>query len=113
MTRTGRFWRDAGPIAPSRRQRPDTPINAAEARNERHGGVAVQRRQMGPEAAVFQTRARYVPKAIDFGAIDCPVERLAAKEYIYAWMNERLPDRLRRLPPLSVPSELNRFYFGS
>jgi len=56
--------------------------------------------------AVFQTRARYVPKAIDFGVIDCPVERLAAKEFIYAWMNERLPDRLRRLPPLSVPSEL-------
>lgn len=35
------------------------------------------------------------------------MERLAAKEYIYAWLNERLPDRVRRLPPLSVPSELN------
>lgn len=57
--------------------------------------------------AIFQIRARYVPKAIDFGVIDCPVERLVAKEYIYAWLNERLPDRLRRLPPLSVPSELN------
>ena len=57
--------------------------------------------------AIFQTRARYVPKAIDFGAIACPVERLTAKEYIYAWLNERLPDRMRRLPPLSVPAALN------
>jgi hypothetical protein len=57
--------------------------------------------------AVFQTRARYVPKAIEFGLIDCPIERLTSKEYIYAWLNERLPDRMRRLPPLSVPSELN------
>lgn len=56
--------------------------------------------------AVFQSRARYVFEAIDFGGIACPVERLAAKEYIFAWLNERRPDRMRRLPPLSVPSEL-------
>jgi len=30
--------------------------------------------------------------SVDFRAISCPVERLTAKEYIFAWLNERIPD---------------------
>ena len=34
------------------------------------------------------------------------MERLTAKEYIYAWLNERLPDRSGRLRPLSARAAL-------
>lgn len=50
--------------------------------------------------------ARNAFKTIDFTDIACPVERLTAKEYIFAWLNERLPDRSGRLRPLSARAAL-------
>jgi hypothetical protein len=44
--------------------------------------------------------------SVDFRAISCPVERLTAKEYIFAWLNERIPDREPRLRPLSSNTAL-------
>jgi hypothetical protein len=48
---------------------------------------------------IFQTRARSFSRELDFTGIDCPVERLTAKEYIYASLNERLSDGRSRLRP--------------
>lgn len=48
---------------------------------------------------IFQTRARSFSRELDFTSIDCPVERLTAKEYIYASLNERLSDGRSRLRP--------------
>lgn len=58
------------------------------------------------DPAIFHITARNAFRTVDFGPIACPVERLAAKEYIYAWLNEPLPDRLGRLRPLSTRSAL-------
>ena len=59
---------------------------------------------LGP--AIFHVTARNAFRTIDFTDIACPVERLTAKEYIYAWLNERLPDRSGRLRPLSARAAL-------
>lgn len=56
--------------------------------------------------------ARNAFRTVDFTAIPCPAERLLAKEYIYAWMNERLADGGPRLRPASghnVLITLHRF----
>lgn len=45
-------------------------------------------------------------RSLDFGAIPCAAERLLAKEYIYAWMNERLADGELRLRPVSAYTAL-------
>mgnify|MGYP004449798449 CR=1 FL=1 len=58
------------------------------------------------DPAIFHITARNAFRTIDFGSIACPVERLTAKEYIYAWLNEALPDRSGRLRPLSTRSAL-------
>lgn len=58
------------------------------------------------DPAIFHMTARNAFRTIDFGGITCPVERLTAKEYIYAWLNERLPDRAARLRPLSTRAAL-------
>jgi hypothetical protein len=57
--------------------------------------------------AIFQTRARHAFSELDFAAIDRPVERLAAKEYIYASMNERLADASSRLRPVATRNALH------
>lgn len=59
---------------------------------------------LGP--AIFHVTARKAFGRVDFNGIVCPVERLTAKEYIYAWLNERLPDRATRLRPLSARAAL-------
>ena len=58
------------------------------------------------DPAIFHVTARNGFRTIDFTDIACPVERLTAKEYIYAWLNERLPDRSGRLRPLSARAAL-------
>ncbi|HLP68644.1 MAG TPA: hypothetical protein VK181_14105 [Rhizobium sp.] len=58
------------------------------------------------DPAIFQEMARHAFRTIDFTTIVCPVEKLTAKEYIYAWLNERLPDRSQRLRPLRARSAL-------
>lgn len=60
---------------------------------------------LGP--AVFSLTARRRACRVAFGGIDCPVERLTAKEYIFAWLNERLPDPAGRLPPLRAQGALS------
>ncbi|WP_027555248.1 hypothetical protein [Bradyrhizobium sp. Cp5.3] len=58
------------------------------------------------DPAIFHVTARNAFRRIDFTDISCLVERLTAKEYIYAWLNERLPDRSGRLRPLSARAAL-------
>lgn len=58
------------------------------------------------DPAIFHVTARNAFRTIDFTDIACPVERLTAKEYIFAWLNERLPDRAGRLRPLSARAAL-------
>jgi len=58
------------------------------------------------DPAIFHVTVRNAFRTIDFTDIACPVERLTAKEYIYAWLNERLPDRSGRLRPLSARAAL-------
>lgn len=58
------------------------------------------------DPAIFNRTAGNTVRMIDFSPIACPVERLTAKEYIYAWLNERLPDRADRLRPLSARAAL-------
>ncbi|MER8949502.1 hypothetical protein [Mesorhizobium sp. M0809] len=58
------------------------------------------------DPAIFHVTARNALRTIDFTDIACPVERLTAKEYIFAWLNERLPDRSGRLRPLSARAAL-------
>ena len=41
------------------------------------------------EPAIFHVTARNAFRTVDFTAIVCPVEKLMAKEYIYAWLDER------------------------
>lgn len=60
---------------------------------------------LGP--AIFSQTARRGACRVAFGGIDCPVERLTAKEYIFAWLNERLPDPAGRLPPLRAQAALS------
>jgi hypothetical protein len=60
---------------------------------------------LGP--AIFSLTARRRACRVAFGSIDCPVERLTAKEYIFAWLNERLPDPAGRLPPLQAQGALS------
>lgn len=50
------------------------------------------------DAAIFRVTVRLY-RTISFESILCPVEKLTAKEYIYAWLNERFPDRSERLSP--------------
>lgn len=59
---------------------------------------------LGP--AIFHVTARRVARKITFSGIACPVERLTAKEYIFAWLNERLPDPAGRLQPLQARAAL-------
>ena len=59
---------------------------------------------LGP--AIFQVTARRVARKITFTGIVCQVERLTAKEYIFAWLNERLPDPAGRLQPLQARAAL-------
>jgi integrase len=59
---------------------------------------------LGP--AIFNVTARRVARKITFAGIACPVERLTAKEYIFAWLNERLPDPAGRLQPLQARAAL-------
>jgi len=56
--------------------------------------------------AIFHVTARRVARKITFAGIVCPVERLTAKEYIFAWLNERLPDPAGRLQPLQARAAL-------
>ncbi len=58
------------------------------------------------DPAIFHITARNAFRTINFRPITCPVERLTAKEYIYAWLNELLPDRAGRLRPLSTRAAL-------
>ena len=58
------------------------------------------------DPAIFHVTARNAFRTIDFSGIACPLERLTAKEYIYAWLNELLPDRAGRLRPLSTRTAL-------
>lgn len=58
------------------------------------------------DPAIFHITARNAFRTVDFRGIACPVERLTAKEYIYAWLNELLPDRAGRLRPLSTRTAL-------
>ncbi|PAL21817.1 hypothetical protein [Sphingopyxis sp. GW247-27LB] len=58
------------------------------------------------DPAIFHVTARNAFRTIDFGGIACPIERLTAKEYIYAWLNELLPDRAGRLRPLATRAAL-------
>ncbi|MGE3993316.1 hypothetical protein [Pseudorhodoplanes sp.] len=58
------------------------------------------------DPVIFHVTARNAFRTIDFIDIACPVERLTAKEYIFAWLNERLPDRTGRLRPLSARAAL-------
>ena len=51
-------------------------------------------------------------RTVDFSVIPCAAERLLAKEYIYAWMNERLADgepRLRAVSGHTALATLRRF----
>ncbi|WP_046801819.1 hypothetical protein [Agrobacterium sp. LC34] len=50
--------------------------------------------------------ARKAFRTVDFSVIPCAAERLLAKEYIYAWMNERLAYGEPRLRPVSGHSAL-------
>jgi hypothetical protein len=59
---------------------------------------------LGP--AIFQVTARNAYNTIEFQTIICGYERLIAKEYIYARLNELLPDRAGPLRPLSARQEL-------
>lgn len=59
---------------------------------------------LGP--AIFHVTARRVARKITFAGVACPVERLTAKEYIFAWLNERLPDPAGRLQPLQARAAL-------
>jgi hypothetical protein len=59
---------------------------------------------LGP--AIFSRTARRRACKIAFSGIVCPVERLTAKEYIFAWLTERLPDPAGRLPPLQAQTAL-------
>ncbi|WP_292053724.1 hypothetical protein [Mesorhizobium sp.] len=64
------------------------------------------------EPAIFHVTARNAFRTVDFSGIVCPSEKLMAKEYIFAWLNERLPDGGARLRPVSAHSalmELMRF----
>jgi hypothetical protein len=64
------------------------------------------------EPAIFHVTARNAFRTVDFSGIACPGEKLMAKEYIFAWLNERLPDGGARLRPVSAHSalmELMRF----
>ncbi|AIT79768.1 MULTISPECIES: hypothetical protein [Novosphingobium] len=58
------------------------------------------------DPAIIHVTARNAFRTIDFSGIACPIERLTAKEYIYAWLNELLPDRAGRLRPLSTRTAL-------
>jgi hypothetical protein len=58
------------------------------------------------DPAIFHMTARNAFRAVDFGCIASPIERLTAKEYIFAWLNERLPDGAARLRPLSTRAAL-------
>ncbi|MGE4302714.1 MAG: hypothetical protein AB7E24_01625 [Novosphingobium sp.] len=58
------------------------------------------------DPAIFQITARNAFRTIDFRSIACPVERLTAKEYIYASLNESFPDRAGRLRPLATRAAL-------
>lgn len=56
--------------------------------------------------------ARRAFRTVDFSVIPCATERLLAKEYIYAWMNERLADgepRLRAVSGHTALATLRRF----
>lgn len=64
------------------------------------------------QPAIFHITARNAFRAVDFSGIECSDEKLLAKEYIYAWLNERLPDGGARLRPVSAHNaimELMRF----
>lgn len=56
--------------------------------------------------AIFQPRTRHARGTLDFADIDCPVERLTAKEYIHARLNQRLSDGRARLHPASARATL-------
>lgn len=56
--------------------------------------------------AIFHVPVRPVQGKVDFTGIDCPVERLTAKEYIFAWLNERIADPAGRLQPLQARTAL-------
>jgi len=58
------------------------------------------------DPAIFHITARSAFRTVNFRGIVCTVERLTAKEYIYAWLNELLPDRANRLRPLSTRAAL-------
>lgn len=58
------------------------------------------------DPAIFHVTARNAFRTIGFTDIACLVERMTAKEYIFAWLNERLPDRSGRLRPLSARAAL-------
>lgn len=57
--------------------------------------------------AIFQSRLRACRARLDFARIDCPAERLLAKEYIFARLNQRLGHRDLRLRPHRARDELN------
>jgi hypothetical protein len=44
-------------------------------------------------------------QTVDSSVIPCATERLLAKEYIYAWMNERLADGELRSPKLKIGAQ--------
>ena len=47
------------------------------------------------DPAIFHLTARNAFRQIDFRLITCPLERVTAKEYIYAWLNEWVPEIVR------------------
>lgn len=56
--------------------------------------------------AIFQTRVATSERQLDFITIECPIERLTAKEYVYAGLNERFFDGRRPLRPISARNAL-------
>ncbi len=60
---------------------------------------------------IFRDNVRRSFQEIDFLAIPCPVECLTAKEFLYAWLNERRTGWLAPQPVSSWPvlSDLRRF----
>lgn len=56
--------------------------------------------------AIFQTRVAICERQVNFNTIECPIERLTAKEYIYTGLNERFSDGRRPLRPISARNAL-------
>nr|WP_172691077.1 MULTISPECIES: hypothetical protein [Rhizobium/Agrobacterium group]ASK43678.1 hypothetical protein [Agrobacterium radiobacter]ASK43808.1 hypothetical protein [Rhizobium rhizogenes] len=56
--------------------------------------------------AIFQTRVATCERQLNFTTIECPIELLTAKEYIYTGLNERFSEGRRPLRPISARNAL-------